>query len=79
MRYKDSWRHQDSNAVNESFWDAQGVEIEACAIFDDFSGSVKNCPYGKQMPYSMLWVMGTLGTLGTVSYTHLTLPTKRIV
>ena len=22
--------------MNESFWDAQGVEIEACAIFDDF-------------------------------------------
>ena len=33
MRYNDSWRHQDSNAVNESFCDARGVEIEACADF----------------------------------------------
>ena len=24
------------NAVNESFWDAHGVEIGPCAIFNDF-------------------------------------------
>ena len=36
----DSWRHQNSNALNESVWDAQGVEMEACASFDIFHGSV---------------------------------------
>ena len=25
--------------MNESFWDAQGVEIEACAIFEHFAES----------------------------------------
>ena len=25
--------------MNESFWDAQGVEIETCAIFEHFPGS----------------------------------------
>ena len=35
MRKQDSWRHQDSNGVNESFWDAQGVEIGTMAIFAD--------------------------------------------
>ena len=27
--------------MNETFWDAQNLEIEACANFDDFSGSGK--------------------------------------
>ena len=34
MRPKDTWHLQDSNAVNETSWDAHGVEIETCAIFD---------------------------------------------
>ena len=29
------------NAPNESFWDAHGVEIGACAIFGHFDGSGK--------------------------------------
>ena len=27
--------------MNETFWDAQNLEIEACANFEDFSGSGK--------------------------------------
>ena len=27
--------------MNETFWDAQNLEIEACANFDDFSGCGK--------------------------------------
>ena len=29
---------EDSNALSESFWDANGVEIWACANFTDFPG-----------------------------------------
>ena len=39
MRWKGSWCHQDSNAVNESSWDAHGVEMVACAMFKHFAGS----------------------------------------
>ena len=28
-----TWYHQDSEAVDESSWDGQGVEIGACSIF----------------------------------------------
>ena len=38
---RDTWRLQDSNAVNESFWDAHGVEIGACALFDYFCDFLK--------------------------------------
>ena len=48
----ETWRLQDSNAVNETFWDAQNLEIEACANFDDFSGPGKN--YGD-------WMLGAVG------------------
>ena len=41
MGSTDSWHLQDPNAVNESFWDAHGVEIEACAIFEHFVESDK--------------------------------------
>ena len=30
------------NGIDESFWDAHGVEIGACAIFHDFGAVVKN-------------------------------------
>ena len=33
MPYNDSWCHQDANSVNEIFWDAQGVEPDACTVF----------------------------------------------
>ena len=36
MLYSDSWPEMMQNAVNESFWDAQGVEIEACANSEHF-------------------------------------------
>ena len=36
MLYSDSPREMMQNAVNESFWDAHGVEIGPRAIFDDF-------------------------------------------
>ena len=42
------------NAVNESFWDAHGVEIGACTIFDHFDGSGKIYGTGKKMTDSML-------------------------
>ena len=50
----DSWRRQDSNAVNETFWDAQNLEIEACANSEDFSGSGKISRPGKIFVDSML-------------------------
>ena len=34
--------HQDSNALNESFWDAQGFEIEQHTIFEN--------PFGFRIP-----------------------------
>ena len=34
MLYSDSLREMMQNAVNESFWDAHGVEIGGCANFD---------------------------------------------
>ena len=36
MLYSDSLRKMMQNAVNESFWDAHGVEIGPCAIFGIF-------------------------------------------
>ena len=36
MLYSDSLHEMMQNAVNESFWDAHGVEIGPRAIFDDF-------------------------------------------
>ena len=63
MRWHDSWRPQDSNAVNESFWDAQNVEIEACAnfirqirIWEIFPVPGTNLGTGKQISDWMLWV-----------------------
>ena len=41
--------------MNESFWDAQGVEIEGCAIFEPFAGSGKFWRHGKNMTESILW------------------------
>ena len=54
MLYSASLREMMQNAVNESFWDAHGVEIGACAIFDHFDGSGKIDGTGKQMTDSML-------------------------
>ena len=34
MLYSDSLREMMQNAINESFWDAHGVEIGACANLD---------------------------------------------
>ena len=39
---------EESEAVNESFWDAPGVEIEACADFVIF-------PEFEKIEESMLW------------------------
>ena len=37
MLYSDSGKHEMmQNAVNESFWDAHGVEIGPCSIFKKF-------------------------------------------
>ena len=36
MLYSDSLHEMMQNAVNESFWDAHGVEIGPRAYFDDF-------------------------------------------
>ena len=41
--------------MNESFWDAHGVEIGPCAIFDIFLPIGKKFPAGK-MSDSMFWV-----------------------
>ena len=42
--------------MNETFWDAQNLEIEACANFGDFSGSGNNFHPGKSYGDWMLWV-----------------------
>ena len=41
MLYSDSLREMMQNAVNESFWDAHGVEIGPCAFFEHFARSDK--------------------------------------
>ena len=41
--------------MNESFWDAHGVEIGACAIFEHFVPSGKIDGTGKKMTESILW------------------------
>ena len=41
--------------MNETFWDAQNVEIGACAIFDYFSGSGKNSRSGS---FFVDWMLG---------------------
>ena len=40
--------------MNESFWDAQNVEIEACAKFDIFRVRIKNCRPGKDCGFDAL-------------------------
>ena len=42
--------------MNESFWDAHGVEIGACTFFDIFYRSDKNYRPDKKMSDWMLWV-----------------------
>ena len=42
--------------IDESFWDAHGVEIGACANFEYFARSDKICPEDKFFVDSMLWV-----------------------
>ena len=44
MLYSDPLREMMQNAVNESFWDARGVEIGPCAFFEHFARSDKICP-----------------------------------
>ena len=44
--------------MNETFWDAQNLEIVACANSDDFSGSGINFRPGKNFVDWMLWVVG---------------------
>ena len=39
MLYSASLREMMQNGLGESFWDAHGVEIGACAIFDNFRRS----------------------------------------
>ena len=41
--------------MNETFWDAQNLEIEACANFDDFPDP-ENCRPGFFFVDWMLWV-----------------------
>ena len=38
------------NGLGESFWDANGVEIVACAKFTDFPGIRDNLPDPTKMP-----------------------------
>ena len=57
MLYSDSLREMMQNAVNESFWDAHGVEIGACAIFDNFRRSkifenLEELPKKRKIRYS---------------------------
>ena len=54
MLYSDSLREMMQNAVNESFWDAHGVEIGPCANFDPkpFYGGV-----AKKMAGLILWAV----------------------
>ena len=47
-------REMMQNAVNESFWDAHGVEIGPCAFFEHFARSDKICPEGNFFVDSML-------------------------
>ena len=54
MLYSDSPREMMQNAVNESFWDAHGVEIGPCAFFEHFARSDKICPEGNFFVDSML-------------------------
>ena len=56
MLYSDSLREMMQNAVNESFWDAHGVEIGPCAFFEHFARSDKMCPEGNFFVDWMLWV-----------------------
>ena len=44
--------------MNESFWDAHGVEIGPCAIFDHFDGSGKIDGTDNKLTESMLEVGG---------------------
>ena len=47
------------NGLGASFWDAHGVEIGSCAIFDHFAvlpNPVKFAAAGKNMPDLMLGV-----------------------
>ena len=64
MLYSDSPREMMQNAVNESFWDAHGVEIGPCADFPQKAGIRENLPGpGKKsraekiFSDSMLWVL----------------------
>ena len=43
--------------MNDTFWDAQNLEIEACANFEDFSGPAKKSGPGKNYGDWMLWVL----------------------
>ena len=45
--------------MNESFWDAHGVEIGACAIFDDFDAVVKNWRGAKKKALGKYWDVAT--------------------
>ena len=42
------------NGLGESFWDAHGVEIGACAIFEHFAPSGKIDGTGKKLTESIL-------------------------
>ena len=42
MLYSDSPREMMQNGLNESFWDAHGVEIGPCANFDPKSRNPRN-------------------------------------
>ena len=44
------------NAVNESFWDAQNVEIEGRSIFEKKSNFLEKSSPTKQIAFLMLWV-----------------------
>ena len=56
MLYSDSLCEMMQNAVNESFWDAHGVEIGPCALFEHFARSGKISPEGNFFLDWMLWV-----------------------
>ena len=62
MLYSASLREMMQNAVNETFWDARSVEIEACANFkrkigirDLFPGSWKESHNPQIFSDWMLW------------------------
>ena len=69
MLYSDSLREMMQNAVNESFWDAHGVEIGPRAIFDDFRKFSQLLIFLKIREIfenRMHWeTVGTVGTLCT--------------